>query len=209
MTISKKILFLMLIAFFSFNNCNTILANEKTIQSNKITSNHVEPYKYKRTFILRFSNIIYDEEKPIIVIPIFQGKYENVLYSDLLNYCVTNNLLEPQVMETGFMIKTKKGEVRKTFHDFLAFYKSNIFKDINVEKPTVMSLGSTDWIIKYDFTINNIPCYMKIELTPRKEDLKKKQSDLKYKSVYDIIPMEEEKEPGFLYDFYIGSKSTD
>ena len=43
-----------------------------------------------------------------------------------------NKLLEPKVMESGFMIKANKGEVRKTFHEFLTFYKSNIFKDINM-----------------------------------------------------------------------------
>ena len=107
------------------------------------------------------------------------------------------------------MIKAKKGEVRKTFHQFLAFYKLNIFKDVDIEKPTAMVLSSTDWIIKYDFQVNGIPCYLKIELSPRKEDLKKRQSDLKIKSVYDIIPDENDMEPGFLYDFYIGSKSTD
>ncbi len=205
---SRIVIILLAVSLFVINNCNTVSANEK-IAPEKITSKHVELYKYDRSFILRFSNIIYNEEGHNITIPIFQGKYGDVLYKDFRDYCVKNKLLEPKVKETGFMIKAKKGEVRKTFHQFLAFYKLNIFKDVDIEKPTAMVLSSTDWIIKYDFQVNGIPCYLKIELSPRKEDLKKRQSDLKIKSVYDIIPDENDMEPGFLYDFYIGSKSTD
>jgi hypothetical protein len=193
---------------FVMNNCNPVTANQR-ISSEKISDKHIELYKYDMSFILRFSNMIYNEENKDIVIPIFQGKYEDVLYKDFIDYCIRNKLLQPKVMETGFMIKTKKGDIRKTFHQFLAFYKSNILKNVDIEKPTVMILSSTDWIIKYDFIVNGVPCYLKIELPPRDEDLKKKRKDLILKSVYDIIPEEEDMEPGFLYDFYIGSKSTD
>ena len=206
---SKRILIIMAMAFYAFVNCNTISANAKTIKSDQITINHVEPYKYNRSFIIKFSNVIYIEKGKTIKIPIFQGKYEDVLYDDFINYCIKNKLLEPKVMQSGFMIKTKKGEIRKTFHDFLAFYKSNIFRNIDIEKPTVMSLGSTDWIIKYDFTINGVPCYMSILLTPRDEDLKKAQKDMIMKSVYEIIPEEKMDEPEFSYNIFVGSKSTD
>jgi len=207
MAICKKTILFIAMSLCIFAYCNTVSA--EIIKLNKITNHHVEPYKYTRSFIIRFSNIIYYENGKEVKIPVFQGKSDNVTYDDLILYCINNKLLESDANETGFMIKTNKGDVRKTFREFLRFYKSNIFKDIDIEKPTIMSLGSTDWIIKYDFTINGIPCYMKIELTPRKEDLKKKQSDLEYQSVYDINPMEDEKEPGFLYKIYVGSKSTD
>ena len=202
-----KVLLVMIILPLLFN-CTSVSARE-LIKPEKITVNHVEPYKYTRTFIIRFSNIIYHEAGREIKIPIFQGKYEDVLYKDFRDYCFDKKLLEYKVRETGFMIKTKKGETRKTFHDFLTFYKSNILRNVDIEKPTMMSLGSTDWVIKYDFTVNGIPCYMQIELTPRDEDLNKAQKDMIMKSVFDIIPDETEQEPGFLYKFYIGSKSTD
>ena len=203
----KRIELFIAISFCIFLYCNTVSA--ENVKMNKITNKHVEPYKYSRSFILRFSNIIYCEKNQEIKVPVFQGIYEDINYNDLITYCVNNNLLESDANETGFMIKANIGETRKTFHKFLAFYKLSIFKNIDIEKPAVMSMSSTDWIIKYDFLVNGIPCYMKIELTPRKEDLKKKQNDLKYKSVYDIIPMEDEGESGFLYKIYIGSKSTD
>ena len=72
-----------------------------------------------------------------------------------------------------------------------------------------MSLGSTDWIIKYDFTINGVPCYMSILLTPRDEDLNKAQKDMIMQSVYGIIPEEVMDEPEFSYNIFVVSKSTD
>jgi hypothetical protein len=204
----RNMLIAFLISFFVFNNFNTVSANEK-ITSDKITKKYIEQYKFSRSFILRFSNIIYNEKDQDIKIPIFQGKYEDVLYKDFREYCLKEKLLEPKVRETGFMIKCKKGEVRKTFHEFIKFYKSSILTGINVEKPTVMYLGSTDWIIKYDFIVNAVPCYITIMLSPRDKDLNKKQKDIELKSVYDIIPDEDEIEPGFIYKIYIGSKSTD
>lgn len=206
----KKVLLIVIAISFSLVvNCRTIIANDTIITTDKITSVHVEPYKYKRTFIIRFAKIIYYEEGKKIEIPVFQGKYENVLYKDFREYCLNNKLLEPKVRESGFMIKCKIGETRSAFQEFLKFYKSSIFKDIDIEKPTVISLSATDWIIKYDFNINGVPCYMTIMLPPREADLNQKQSDVKFKSVFEIIPKEDEKYPGFLYKIYIGSKSTD
>ena len=188
-------------------NCTSSGTN-KIIKGSEITNKHIEQYRYKRVFILRFSNLIYEEDNKEIKIPIFQGDMGNGLYEDFMDYCLKNKLLEPGVMESGFIIKCNKGEVRKTFYEFLKFYKSNILKDVNIEKPSEMWLSTDDWIIKYDFIINNIPCFIEIELDPSDEDLYKNPVS-EYKSVYEIIPEEDSEQPGIFYSIYIGYKSSD
>lgn len=205
---NKSFLLFIIMILSLFNNCSSFSAKER-IKLDKITSKHVEPYKYTRTFILRFSNLVYYEEGREIIIPLFQGNLGDVEYKVFRDYCLKNKLLEPKVMESGFIIKPKKGEIRKTLHEFLAFYKLTIFRNINIEKPTLMRLSSSYWTINYDFKVNGVNCYISIELPPREEDLDKSEIELDYKSVYDIIPDEGEIEPGFTYHIYIGSKSTD
>jgi len=185
-----------------FIDCTSNGTN-KIIKGSEITNKHVEEYKYEMVFILKFSNLIYEKNNKKIKIPIFQGDMGDALYKDFRDYCLRNQLLEPGVMESGFIIKCNKGEVKKTFHEFLKFYKSNILKGVNIDKPSEMWLSSTDWTIKYDFMINDIPCFLEIKLSPRDED-----TPDSVKSVYEIIPEENEEQPGIFYSIYVGFTSS-
>jgi len=206
MKISKGlaiVIFMYLLISFGGN----LRSEESSRIINKITSQEVEVYKeYYNTFIIRFSHLIYEVENKKIKIPIFQGIYGDILYKDFRSYCLEKKFLEPKVKESGFVIKAKKGELRKTFHDFLKFYKSNILKDTNIEDISSASLDDTDWTINYDFTVDSVPCYLKVEIEASEEDLKEY---MKYKSVYQIKPNEKMSKPNISYGFYIGMKSTD
>ena len=92
-------------------------------------------------------------------------------------------------------------KLKKTFHEFLAFYKSNILKDIDLKDSKAIELSSDDWFITYDFIMDGVPCYLEIRLRAREEDQK---STPVYKTVYDIIPNENMKDPSFTYLFIIG-----
>jgi len=113
------------------------------------------------------------------------------------------NYLEPNVRETGFIIKAKKGELRKTLHGFLDFYKGNILKGI-IDKPTSMSCDGYEWFIFYDFVINGLPCYMTIRFDTSEID---NANYRKYKTPYEIMTNADLENPYFSYAFFIGSKS--
>lgn len=194
----KEIKFLIIcITFFSvalFNNCFA----ENNVQINKISNQQVEEFKFKRTFIVKFTNIIYHRKGKDIKIPIFQGTYGDLSYKNFLAYCRDKKFIEPDASESAYVIKCKKGKIKETLHEFLAFYKSNILKDVDINNPTDMGISSTGWVIKYDFIIEGIPCTLQIDFEARKIDEKRTPEA---KSVYDIIPEENIKDPFFFYTF--------
>jgi hypothetical protein len=169
-----------------------------------IPNKHIEKYGEYNVFIIKYSNMVYEKEGRIIKIPIFKGTYGDILYKDFRDYCLKMKYLKPKVRESGFIIKSKKGELRKNFHEFLNFYKSNIFKDININNPTSMMCDGYEWFIDYDFVIEDVPCYMTIRIDSNEEDNKNYR---KYESPYQIKTKEKSDEPFFSYSFYIGTKS--
>ena len=189
--------------------CTSKPIDTKMIKDSEITNEMIFPYRFEGIFLLTFSNIIYKEQKKEIKIPIFKGNNGDVYCDDIISYCIKKKYIDEDQWLT-YIIKCNKGEVRKTFHEFLKFYKSNILKDVNIEKPTFMGLSSTDWNIYYDFTVDNIPCFLEIQLDPRDEDLNKAPSpDRGYKSVYEIIPEENIEQSGFTYKFITNHKTKD
>ena len=180
----------------------TVSVKSETVKN--ITSKEVEQFDDDRLFIIRYSNIIYEKNGKIIKIPIYQGIYGDVLYNDFRAYCLKMNYLETNVRETGFIIKVKKGELRKTLHGFLDFYKGNILKGI-IDKPTKMSCDGYEWFIDYDCVIDGIPCYMEIRFDTSEIDNKNYR---KYKTPYEIMTNEDMEYPNFSYSFSIGFKST-
>ena len=170
-----------------------------------ITSKGVEQFNNDKLFIIRYSNIIYKNNGKTIKIPIYQGTHGDVLYDDFIDYCLKMNYLKPNYMETGFIIKAKKGELRKTFHGFLDFYKGNILKGI-MDKPTRMLCDGYEWFIFYDFVIEGLPCYMMIRFDTSEID---NANYRKYKTPYEIISNVDMEDPYFSYVFFIGLKSTD
>ncbi len=158
---------------------------------NKITEKEVEQYKNEKLFIIRYSNIIYEKNGKNIKIPIFQGNHGDVLYKDFYDYCIQKKYFpikkEYKYIESGFIIKAKKGELRKTFHKFLDFYKSNILKDIDINKPAKMDCDGYEWWIDYDFIVDDVPCYIRIRIDSSEED---NNNYRKYKSPYEIRTLE-------------------
>jgi len=155
------------------------------------------------SFIISFSNIIYEVQGKSIKIPIFQGTEGDLLYKDFREYCLTNKYLEPRVRESGFIVKCKKGEVKKTFIEFINFYRSNILKDVNFDDKSNFDVNESGWIIFYKFKIDGIPCVLNIEI-----DAAKRIDRKKLKSVYDIMVNEDMTYPSFAYSFDVNSEVT-
>jgi hypothetical protein len=103
----------------------------------------------------------------------------DVLYDDFKKYSVNHGLLDKGCAETFFMIKCKKGEFKKTLNEFKAFYKSNILKDIDFDKPSYNE-RYTDYedVQFFEFTLEGIPCYL--ELYVANEDYAKRSEMLNY-----------------------------
>ncbi len=175
------------------------------ISKTVITEREFERYKNKRIFIIKFSNVIFEENGKSINIPIFQGVYGNVKNKEIIEYCIDKKYIN-QDMWLHYMIKCHKGKIKQTLHDFLRFYKSNILKDVDIDDFNSASISTTGWTIIYDFIIGGVPCYLKIQFDARDIDI---ENEPKYKSVFDIIPEENVKEPNFTYLFVVGAKSTD
>lgn len=89
--------------------------------------------------------------------------------------------------------------MKKTFHDFLNFYKNSLFKDINVEQPSDFGQEHDEWFITYDFEYSGIPCVMEIHIMGSEE------LTMRYKSVFEIQPDESFKD--FEYQIYLNTKS--
>jgi hypothetical protein len=199
----SKIVFIILIAVSICFCANHNQANEKLIKADEINSKYIEQYRFS-VFVMRFSNIIFEEKGEKIKIPIFQGKYGDVENKDIIEYCIKNKYIDKDIW-LRYIIKCKKGEIKKTFHEFLAFYKSNILKNIDLNDPKAIELSSDYWFITYDFIIDGIPCYLEIRIRARDEDLQ--STHVVCQSAYDIKPNEKMKEPSFTYLFIIGAKS--
>ena len=177
---------------------STQTKTEDTNVPSYITSLHVEPYGAVGVCVVRFSNIIYEYKEKQFKFPIFQGNLEDVFYTDFKNYCLNTGLVEQRYLGNQFAIKCRRGEIRKTFHEFLNFYKTNILKDVNINKP-VIECNSKFCLIWYNFKMNGIPCSLSIEFIGISDNSN-------YKSVFDIIPDENVVDTSFTYRFHPGGR---
>jgi len=206
---------LSLIMFFSCGNKNESFnqKDQKTdeISTIQITNKDVLRFDdYNFLYVIKFMNIIYNENGKKIKIPIFQGKQGDVYYDDFIKYCIDNKILDSDAKETGFIIKTGKGELKKTFQEFLNFYKGNILSDINMDKPTKIDIFGdeerfADWEIYYDFEVEDIPFVLKIVVKASKEDFESKEAP----SVYQLNPDEGMNNPHFKFSIYSNYKTKD
>ena len=189
-----------------FVSYGSIFVNAKTIARDKITAKNVEVYCVEndenlKIFTINFSAITYEVNGKTIRIPMFRGAVGDVNYRDLLSYYQSlPEMSKIDLTEAGYIIKVKKGEAKKTLHEFLAFYKSNILKDVDIEHPVTIYLSPVEWILQYNFVVDGVPCYMHINFESRKEDYGKPLP----KSVYDIVPNENAGNPGIFFMFYRG-----
>ena len=182
-------------------------ANNRVYEIYEIPDNAIERMNDTHIYLIRFSNLIYTSfrtEKKKIKIPIFQGYLDDVKYGDFLSYCREKKMLESNVVESGFAILTKKGEVKKTLLEFIKFYEGNILK--GYEKSVEMYTSGDEpqylmWEIVYKFKVDNIPCLMEIYVEADERDFAK--PDELFKSIEDIHINEDMEAPSFVYDLTI------
>jgi len=188
-------------------NCNDKTAGSETkkIQSN-IKEGVILQYKNTPSFIMKMKNIIYEKDGKELKIPIFQGNMGDVSYDDFRQYSLDKKYLEPNVAESCFIIKTDKGKLTKTFREFLIFYKGNILKNIDINKPSKINIFDEGSItIYYDFEVSGVSFVLQLDIITS-DEIKNLNS---IKSVFDINLDETIEEPIFRYRFWDDYKSDE
>lgn len=188
--------------FLILLGCNESDKELSSVGSQKINPEFITFEGEAGLLDIKYSNIIFTTKKnQKIIQPIFRGDKGSVSYEDLREYCLKMGKLEKnQFYISPIIVKCEKNNVKKTFHEFLSFFQTNLLKDIDVEHPTDFGLENVTWVITYDFTYNNIPCYMQIQIKGSE------RQSIPYKSVYEIQPDENIK--WFIYDFGFETESS-
>ncbi|MFA5519404.1 MAG: hypothetical protein WDA74_09125 [Spirochaetota bacterium] len=132
-------------------------------ESKRTTLPKFEELKEMGTYVVRYSNVILTIDDKKIKVPIFGGIYEDVFIEELKKMQSIKPANENYPL-AYLSIPTEKEKVRNTFLSLLSFYKKNLFKDIDINKPTVIGKEETLWIIWYDFIYENIPSSMMVAL---------------------------------------------
>jgi len=174
----------------------------------KIKDAVIEYKKSSNLFIIKFSNLIYEVkgEDVKVPIPIFRGSMGDITYKEFRKYCYDNKLMGDGYRESGFVIETKKGEVKKTFHEFLRFYQSNLFKDVGIDVNRPIEISNIEpgiLNIHYDFKVKGVP--MVIKITIYTTDTTGSVIIDKKKSVFDIDIIDEDfgtTPPHFYFGIY-------
>jgi hypothetical protein len=163
-----------------------------------ITARHVEKSnEYHHTYIIRFSNLVYEEQGKIFAFPVFHGNMGDALHQDFRNYCYNEGILPEGYGESGFLIRCGKGEVEKTFREFLEFYKS---KGIIV-KPDLIERHEDYAFVYYNFVIDGVPCYMVVDLFYKEVNYNNPHA------VYGLVLDENRDDyPGIPYSLHTGQK---
>lgn len=193
--ISKIILLATIIIFFSCSNNKANGDNNKLVS--KKNSDSVIKFS-SRTFIINYSNLIYEHENKKITIPIFNGNMGDVTYNDFLEYCYIKKYLNPNTAETSLIIKADRGKLTKTFHEFLMFYKGNILKNSDISKPAKIKVDGGALDIFYDFKVSGVSFVLQVKVGTDKNEI---DVDL-IKSILDIKLNENVEKPIFQYRFW-------
>lgn len=198
-----------LISVITILNCNTTAISE-TDRQNIINNNAIQVYD-SSSFIIKFTNLIYENDGKIAKIPVFQGNMGDTTYKKFLEYCYNNNLLKKGYGEGGFIVTSEKGKLTSKFHEFLNFYKGNILKDVDINKPTSFEVwGNPQYeseihiTISYDFKVNGIPFVLFVSVYSAEQI-----ANSAVKSIFDIKLQERTNPPTFLYAFYENTYSKD
>jgi len=159
----KRIGILSILLFMLFMNQSAI--SESKMRSD-IKPEAVQKYDDNDSFIIKFRNLIFENNGREAKIPIFKGDMGDVYYDDFHEYCYNKKLLERGYVESTFVIKTDKGKITKTFREFLNFYKGNILKNVNINKPSkfVVFDDGQDLSLYYDFEVNEILFMLQIDI---------------------------------------------
>ena len=178
----------LIILCLSFGCSSTGIKTDEA-PTDRITSLQIEPYGFM-SFVIRYSNFIYDFKGKMLKFPIFQGTFGDINYDDFKQYCWNNELMSRLYGGNGFIIKCRKGEIRKTFLEFLAFYKSNILRNVDMSTADIAHYNGR-WSALINFEMDGIPCEMAFSVAGAKKD--------RPKSVYDIKPDENVVDASFQY----------
>jgi len=206
--IIKRLIYILICVFLiGCTTNNHISENKMVYKINEIPNNAIERINDAHLYVIKFSNLIYTTDrtaKKKIKIPIFQGTLDDVEYDDFLSYCEEKKILKSGYAESGFVILTKRGELKKTLLEFIKFYEGNILKgyekSVDMVKEGDEPQDST-WYIEYKFKVENIPCKMLILVS---EDERYFRTPYKsFKSVEDIHINENMETPSFIYQLDI------
>lgn len=195
-----------LICMIVILNCNyKNVVGQANIQ-NEIKEGSVLRYGETDSFIIKFTNLIYEKNGKEIKIPIFRGNMGDVSYRAFHDYCYKNGLLQEGWGESGFVVKSEKGKLTTTFRDFLNFYKNNILKKVDINKPAKIKIfgEGDDLEIYYDFEANGIPFVLQIMINT---EVKVNNPDL-IKSMLQVN-LNENKSQIFTYRFLKNKTSND
>lgn len=157
-----------LISMFMILNCN----NQNVIAAqNEIMGGAIQKYESTDSFIIKFSNLIFEKNGKEIKIPVFQGNMGDVTYREFHEYCYKNGLLKEGWGESGFVIRSEKGKLTKTFREFLYFYKKSILKNTEIDKPSNIKIyGDGDNLeIFYDFNVDDIPFVLQLNINTKEK----------------------------------------
>lgn len=187
-------------------NKNGMTNDSKIYKITEIPEQAVERVNNSFLYVIKFSNLIYDVNGKKITIPVFQGNLPSVEYTDFKKYCREKKILDAKTMESGFIIRTKKGEVKKTLLEFIKFYQGNILKGI--KKPYEIYTDGDEpqylvWNIVYKFNIEDIPCTIKISFEADKKDW---EFINRIKTIEEMHPNEKMDNPVIAYEIIVNDQ---
>jgi hypothetical protein len=203
----KKIVqILTIIIFIICIDENGMTNDSKIYKITEIPNQAVERLNNSFLYVIKFSNLIYNVNEKKIIIPIFQGNLPSVEYTDFKKYCREKKILDPKTMESGFVIRTKKGEVKKTIIEFVKFYQGNLLKGI--KQPFEIYTDGDEpqylvWNVVYKFSLEGIPCTMKISFEADKKDWGFRS---KIKTIDEMHPNEKMGDPVFTYEIIVNDQ---
>ena len=114
-------------------------------------------------FIVYYSNVVIKYKDKSIRVPIYGGTSGSINDSDLKKLYGGIGVTNGENLIWNICIPVDKGNVKKTFIDILKFYKTTLFKDIDVDTPSVIGYeGESPAIIWYDFNYYGVPSSMMI-----------------------------------------------
>ena len=156
-------------------------------------------------FVLKCRSLIYDFNSKKISIPVFKGNGKELNYNDFYIFYKKKKIyMINNQAYSAFIIPCRQGVVKKTFHEFLNFYRTNIFKGIDVKTPVNMVIDGAMWVIDYNFTVDGIPCSMTIQIVSDESDIIPVDKWKTYRSVFQINPKENGRDKYFFYSINIG-----
>jgi len=173
---------------------------ENNMQIQPVDGKYIKFFGEAGLLDIEYSNIIFTTNSgKEIVQPVFRGTKGNIRYEDLREYCIkVGKLRSNETRISPIQVYCKKGELKKTFHEFLKFYKSNLLKDVDIEHPSDFGQENNTWVIRYDFKVDGVPGSMQIQIRGSEE------FSPHYKSVYEIQP--DEDRGWFIYNINIRRK---